>query len=205
MFEDDLDKMIAMSEVARLRPNWGGLADYLSLRGRGLRKPALVTLGTFVIEAATWSFDDRLELTLWVLEDLKLENNPDPLSGRILKPTIQEWSVRDAETPKAHFWLGNLGFRPVEMHYRRALELDPDYEDARGSLCNCLLGDVWFNQHHLPDYYIKSPTMDLLDIAEAEALWVGRENTPMAAFWLKEIASYRSLAEAWLHDHPPES
>jgi len=194
--------MIAMSEVARLRPSWGGLADYLSLRGRGLRKPALAVLGTFVSEAATWSFDGRLELSLWVLGDLRLENNPAPLSRTLIRPTVREWSVRNPENPKAHFWLGQLGLGPAEKHYRKALALDPDYEEARGQLCNVLLHDVWFNQHHLPDNYIREPAADLLAIADAEALWKGRADSPTAVFWLGEITAYRSQAEAWLRGRP---
>ena len=200
---DDLDKMIAMSEEARSRLGWDLLADYMSLQGRGLRKPALEVLDKFVEVAAESPFEDRLTLALWMLAGLDTNKVAAPLSWKIIQPTCREWLTREPENPQAHLWFANLNLGDVEAHYRKVLELDPGCDEARGSLCNILTGDIWFNQHHLPDYYIKSPLADLLDLAEAEAIWIGHDTSKTAVYWLNEIAQYRLNAEAWLKDHPP--
>ncbi|WP_155913859.1 hypothetical protein [Asticcacaulis sp. AC466] len=200
MQNNDLDKMIAMSAVASGKPGWQGLADYLALQGRGVRKRALAELTEFVQAAATWSFDRRLDLCLWLLESLSPYSMPSPLLETIVHPTCREWGEREPDTVIAHLWLGRLGLG-VE-HYERALYLDPACAEARGCLCEAMIEPVWFNQHHLPDYYINSPAADLLDLAEAEAMWVGREIGSVATQCLKDIHEYRENAQAWLRDHP---
>lgn len=203
MPNDDLNKMIAKGEEARSRSGWELLADYLSLHGRGVRKPALVKLNQFVVLAAEWPFDERLQLTLWLLHDLGMGNYAAPLFWKIIAPTCREWLTHEPENAQAHFWSAKLHLGNVEADYRRVLELDPACDEARGALCSMLTSDVWFNQHHLPDYYINDPGVDLLDLAEAEAVWTGHGESKTAVYWLKEIADYRAYAEAWMRRHPP--
>lgn len=201
MFNDDLDKMIAMSAEAKRRPNWQLLAEYLLLRGRGIRKPALAVLIKFVDDAALWTFEDRLNLCRWILEDLQLTTIPTPLLRKIVEPTCREWSICEPNNPRVHLSLGKLGFG-IE-NYKRALSLDPDCAEARGHICLGMIEHVWFNQHHLPDHYIGNPAADLLDLAEAEQTWRGREIGEWADYCLKDIGEYRMNAESWLRDHDP--
>jgi len=202
MFNADLDKMIAMSAEAKCRPNWQLMAEYLSLRGQGIRKPALKALAKFVDEAAIWQFEDRLELSLWILKGLNLSVVPSPLLSKVIHPTCREWSQINPLNAEAHLWLGKLGFG-VE-NYERAIALDPDCAEARGRKCLAMIDHVWFNQHHLPDSYLGNPSTDLLDLAEAEAIWRGRVTESWAEHCLNDIKEYRLNAEEWLRLHPPK-
>lgn len=202
MHRDDLDKMLALVEKVRQHGDWEDLAEYLSLHGRGIRKPALAVLDRFVVQAKHWPFARRLELALWCLEILGNHRMAAALRGLVCA-AIREWPRHEAETARMHLWLGELNVEGLSpdgrvAHFRRALELDPDCDDARKHLSMIGVDHVHDNQHTLPGFYRNSPEADLLDLAEAEALWGGREHSIAGAWCLQEIGEYRARAEEWL-------
>ena len=202
MFKDDLDKLLTLAESARTEPEWCGFADYLETHGRGLRKPALKALNQFLDLACNWAFSERQRFSVWLLTSLHAGAIVAPLRERLLVPTLREWNERSPNEAGLHLWLGLLGCDEPMAHFQKALEIDPGCEPAREKLAWWIKTDVDHNQHHLPAYYINDPSIDLLDLAEAESLCAGYESSGWGKIVLDDIREQRALAEAWLRDHP---
>jgi hypothetical protein len=202
MYEDDLDRMIVLASQARVEATWQGFANYLKQHGKGTRKSALVTLKSFIDEAVVWQFDARLSFTLWLLGEMNADAIVQPLKMRLLIPTLKEWQDREPLKAEAHLWLGLLHCDNPIVHLQRAIELNSQCQKARERLCSWIIGDISYNQHELPAFYIHDPKVDLLDLAEAEALCIGYEGADWAIGLLPEIFEQRQLAEDWLRDHP---
>ncbi|MFT4074334.1 MAG: hypothetical protein QM647_02300 [Asticcacaulis sp.] len=201
MRNNDLDKLFALAGEAKREATWQGFADYLEQHGKGIRKKALVTLNRFIDDAVLWTFTERLRFSLWLLNALNNDALVQPLKERLVIPTLREWKDREPLQAEPYLWLGLLGIDQM-FHIRRALELDPKCQRARAKLCEWVTGHISYNQHELPSFYIHDPRVDLLDLAEAEALCVGYEETDWAIWTLAEIKEQRELAEAWLRNHP---
>ncbi len=202
MYHDTQDRRLALAERAAAEPLWQDFREYLSLQGRGIRKAALKHLDRFVAQAAGWPFEDRHRFTVCVLDHLHSDEIAAPLNWKVITPTLIEWPVREPENAEAFMYLGLNHGPHAEDNLLRALELDPGCQPARARLCNYLMDDADFNQHHLPDYYINDPAADLLDLAEAEAMCKGYEDTAWGRRAMEEIRMYRANAEAWLREHP---
>lgn len=205
MLNTDLDRMLAFSAEARKHPGWARLADYLSLHGQGVRKRALVTLSSFIEDAMGWPLKARLDLSLWILETLRLSSIPAPLFTSIVLPTCEDWIQEEPENAEAHLWLGKLNPSIARQEFTLALALAPENDEARGRLCQSLIDHIDFNQHHLPHFYINDPKLDLIDLSTAEALWIGREQSKWAKFCLNDIRGLRKCAEMWLLKKESES
>lgn len=202
MWENDLNKMAALADQARLKAPWCKFADYLEQHSKGIRKRALVTLMEFIDEALLWPFAERLRFTIWLLESMPVDALVQPLNMRLLIPTLKEWKAYDPSQAGAYLWLGLLRCDVPADYLQHALELDPKCQKARAQLCEWIIGAVSYNQHELPAFYIHDPRIDLLDLAEAEVLCQGYENADWGVCVLAAIAEQRELAETWLRNHP---
>ncbi len=202
MRKDDLSKMIALAEQAGLEPLWYRFADYLEQHGKGVRKNALVTLKKFIDEALLWPFAERLRFTLWSLEVMPIDALVQPLKMRLVIPTLKEWKEFEPLQAGPHLWLGLLHCDVPADYLKRVLELDPKCQKARAQLCQWIIGYVSYNQHELPAFYIHDPRVDLVSLAEAEALCLGCEDADWASCVLAEISDHRELAKEWLRNHP---
>jgi hypothetical protein len=201
MWNNDLDKLFALAGEAKREATWQGFAEYLEQHGKGIRKKALVTLDRFIDDAVLWSFAERFRFSIWLLNSVTNDALVQPLKVRLLIPTLTEWKDREPLQAEPNLWLGLLGVDQM-FHIKRALELDPKCQRARARLCEWVTGDISNNQHELPSFYIHDPRVDLLDLAEAEALCAGYEDTDWAIMLLADIKEQREKAEAWLRNHP---
>lgn len=198
-----------MAREASERPEWSEFALFAELRGKGVRAQAFKALTPFVQRAVDWDFKDRLSFCRWLLNrSLNFKDRtvaiPQPLSTGLVIATVLEWSDREPDSAEAHLWLGLLGCDDASQHLQRALELDPSCDRARWTLVEWLLGDVEYNQHELPAFYIHDPRNDLPVLDQVDALIDARPDHREAVRLRQEVAELRRLATEWLTAHPKE-
>jgi hypothetical protein len=193
------------------RPAWASFARYCELRGRGVRPAALAALETFLAEAVSWPFEARLEFLRWFVDrayrgagDAPPAVAPEPLVARLIGPTAREWVTERPDLAEAQLAAGLLALDDRVARYREALRLDPDCDHARLRLVEGALGDIDYNQHHMPDFYIHDPRIDLRDLGEVQAWAKQSSDGDWKAAVLAEIEEKRAVAQAWLAGHPRE-
>ncbi len=202
-----MDKLVVLALEANARPEWHEFALYCELRGRGIRSGAFDSLGRFIEQAVTWTFDARLQFARWALEYSNLFYDrgvllPTPVRTSLLMPTLMEWSANSPREAQAHLWLGLLGCDDPRHHLTCALEFDPTCEAARQTLANWILGDIEYNQHHLPDFYILDPRGDLSTLIQVERLIEDSSSESWAETTRKEVLRLRMNVDSWLAAHP---
>jgi len=117
---------------------------------------------------------------------------PHPLNLRLIEPTLLEWTIVEPECSEPHQWLGGY------EHLRQALELDPDNQLARGKLISCILSQVGFNGHELPNGYLGIAKGDLEVLGEAEELVPALHDIQFRDFIAAQIKLDRSRIEDYL-------
>ena len=197
---------------------WYTYGHYCRERELGLRKQALRNLETFVAAAERWPFEARLSFVAWLCAHLerpgwaRFDLTPHPLTNRLLRPTLVEWTTRDPRAPLPHRWLGMLfGYSyleiraglmeppdSVEHHLRRAIELDPTEQSARVRVAELLISGLEYDAHHLPEYYIGEAENDVRVAEEAARLIEGITDPRDCARLCGELAAARQLLEDWL-------
>lgn len=206
-WDSDLDELAGLSVRARAEPEWARFADFAEARSKGLRGDAFRSLNVFLDESGGWDYPRQLRFTRWLLEaSLRFSDRalpiPHPLSVRLVVPVVRQWCDREPEDAQPRLWLGLLRCDDPSAHLEAALKLDPTCEKARQTLTDWALDDVEYNQHHLPDFYIHDPRLDLVELdrlsavidASADEEWAGRVR--------EEIRELRCRAEEWLSLHP---
>jgi hypothetical protein len=205
----DLNRLAAMGEEAEHHAGWADYAAFANCRSRGLRSDGFRALDSFIVVSGSWSFEGRLAFCRWLFGPLPNFSDqrlalPQPLLAKIAIPTVKEWSAREPNCAEAHLWLGLLHCDVPREHLARALELDPTCDRARWTLVEWIIGDVEYNQHHLPDFYIHDPRDDLPVLNQAEALIDGGGDDERADCLRREVSELRCRAEDWVAAHPRE-
>jgi hypothetical protein len=119
-------------------PEWTSYADYCFAKEKGLRKEALSHLERFLQEASKWNFDERIsfvQFLFYLMDKVDESDNgpfPNPLSEKLVKPTLEVWCSIEAEDPRPFRWYGKT-YRSKD-HMLRALEIDPADDRARLTL-----------------------------------------------------------------------
>lgn len=193
----DLDWLAALAREASEHPEWREYSAFADSRSRGLRTEAFQHLSRFIRAANDWRFEERLGFSRWLLGkggrfgDLGIAS-PQPLHANLLGPTIAE----------AHLWLGLLRCDDPSEHLAHALVLDPNCEQARQVLVEWIVGDIEYNQHELPSFYIHDPRDDLVELDRAADLLAGASASDETNRQKLEIIELRRHAEGWLEAHP---
>lgn len=81
-----------------------------------------------------WPLNARLDLSLWILETLRLSIVPSPLLTSIVLPTCEDWIQEEPENAEAHLRLGKVNPSIARQEFTLALALAPENEEARGRL-----------------------------------------------------------------------
>lgn len=92
--DSDFDQALTLAQQMH-DPDWASYTGYLTLRGKGFRKPALQLLNDFIAQAQAWTFAEQWRFTVFLLErlegfwthDIPL---PQPLVAQLLRPALQE-------------------------------------------------------------------------------------------------------------------
>jgi hypothetical protein len=180
------------ADGAEAVPEWGGYAAYCRLREQGLRQQSLDRLNAFIADQGGTDFECRLAFVRWLMPraddasdgDLLI---PQPLYDRLIRPTLEEWTLRMPQEAWPHFWLGLREHRREKL--RRAVELDPCLTGARVRLAGYLLGDLEHAEcigHDLA----RSDASVAAAIREARALITGLPESDMKRDLSEEVQGY---------------
>lgn len=139
------------------------LAEYFSLRDRGLRQEAFIALDNFLSEAKRWPFERRKNFLKWYLLLLHQlpanEAKPHTLFQSLISPTLQEWRSLEPTSAEPLRWSENVG------DLFTAIQKDPQDQIAIKRYTDRILQYIGYAAHELPYGYCgDDPEGDLSSI-----------------------------------------
>ncbi|PXV61216.1 hypothetical protein CLV62_12549 [Dysgonomonas alginatilytica] len=160
------EALLILANSTKEKVEWAEYANYCSDREKGLRKTAFEHLNTFIKDAQKWVLTQRIEFVSYIfpyfetVQDADYGGFPQPLSEKVIKPTLEEWCALENEDNRPFRWYGK--YYKSEDHLFKALELNPLDDMARSTIISWWSYQIYYSVHHLPDYYIGDPYEDIL-------------------------------------------
>lgn len=157
--------LITVGKAAAPYPAWADYAAYCFAREQGLRRAAFRHLAAFLTQAEQWTLDQRIAFVSFLFPFFETVDSadygpfPQPLSERLVKPTLHEWCALAPADGRPFRWFGR--YYRDRVYLLRALELDPADDTARETLLGWWLYSLYYAVHHLPDGYIGNPADEL--------------------------------------------
>ena len=199
--QSNFEGLLAVADSISAEPLWCAFADYCTLREKGLRKQALASIERLINQSADWSAYERRRFVNWIYEThLRF---PDvhqlivtPLNQRLLIPALATWIEDDPANAIPRRW---LGFATGDhAHFADALSRDPKDDVSRYRLVCRKLGDVDFQCHHLPVYFIDDPTDALKLLDDARDLSAGFCDPRIVPSLKDEFATLNGKVNDWI-------
>lgn len=138
-------------------PKWHLLANYCSLKDKGLRKPAFVKLGEFTQAFLAFDDDQKLSFVNFIYTFRHHQVNwgwvSYPLSD-VLYQTLKSYCDGGSDDVHHYYWLGLYYYDDCQKYLNKALQINPNFYQARHRLIEIGLNDLWYATHHLPEYYV---------------------------------------------------
>jgi hypothetical protein len=91
---------------------------------------------------------------------------PQPLSEKLVKPTLESWCLNEKTDSRPFRWYGK--YYHNNEYVNRALEVNPHDDKARQILLSWGINGLWYSVHHLPESYIGNAKEDLAFIDELQ-------------------------------------
>lgn len=199
------DQNIALKKIAKealKNPLWESFAKYCIDRERGLRKQAFKELDDFIILSKKWTFKSKVEFleflfTLFeAVKEAEYVAFPQPLSEKLIKPTLEEWCYTEKLDNRPFRWFGK--YYKSQEHILKALEIDSKDDLSREAILSCWSYDIYFSLHHLPEGYIGDPQKDLKLIEKIKQHISLLVNIERKKYWTKEIEEDLELIKNYL-------
>lgn len=166
MIADDQNQALLMvGTAASGTPAWADYAAYCFAREQGLRKVAFHHLDALLSQAEQWSQDQRIAFVCFLfpffetVEAADYGPFPQPLSERLVKPTLLAWCALAPVDARPFRWFGKY-YRDQD-YLLKALSIAPHDDAARETLLGWWLYSIYYAVHHLPKGYIGTPADDL--------------------------------------------
>ena len=159
------EALLTLANSAQEKTEWADYANYCFDREKGLRKEAFKHLDLFIEDAQKWKLSQRIEFISFIfpyfetVQDADYVGFPQPLSAKIIKPTLEEWCNLENNDNRPFRWYAT--YYKSEGHLFKALDLDPLDDMARKTLIFWWKYEIYYSVHHLPDYYIGDPYNDI--------------------------------------------
>jgi len=181
-------------------PGLHRFARYCLLREQGLRKQAMAELLAFVADTSAWPLAEQRALACRITQ-LHFDNRgvhqllAEPLRA-YLQGVFASWCAEHPDLAEPYRWLGVLS--QDTQHFETALKFDAEDRIALGWLTSEALNAVDFATHHLGEGRLLGTLDDAYGWLERASSYANRLQTGAAqANFLKEIADYRELLDAW--------
>lgn len=157
--------LLTVGNAARENPDWTGYANYCFDREKGLRKEAFKHLDQFLKSTENWTEEAKIKFVEFLFQLIETVEEadygpfPQPLSDKLVKPTLTAWCNNEKTDNRPFRWYGK-SYRSEE-HLLKALEIDPTDDLARQTLLGRWTYNIYFSVHHLPEGYIGDSNEDL--------------------------------------------
>lgn len=200
--EDQNKSLIILAKSAANNPAWVDYANYCLNREKGLRKEAFISLNIFLKNTETWTVEQKkdfvnfLFLVFETVKDADYGGFPQPLSEKLIKPTLLEWCKIEQKNNNPFRWYGKY-FRSEE-HLFKALKLEPTDNLARTTLISWWSYNLYYSVHHLPDYYIGDPKQDILLSEKIKYHITQLTSQDLKDIWTKEIEEELELIKNYI-------
>ncbi|MDR1341227.1 MAG: hypothetical protein LBK58_14410, partial [Prevotellaceae bacterium] len=102
-----------------------------------------------------WTEEEKIKFVTFLLPFFEADNYisfPQPLSEKLVKPTLEKWCLTETADSRPFRWYGK--FYSGCEHLNRALEINPQDEQARQFLIEKGIYRLYFAVHHMPEGYI---------------------------------------------------
>lgn len=199
------DQNIALLTVAKAasdNPEWKDYADYCVDREKGLRKQAFKKLDTFIKSTQNWTADQKIEFTKFLfsffenVQDADYGPFPQPLSDKLIKPTLEEWCEIEKTDNRPFRWFGKYYRR--EKYLFKAIKINPEDDLARETILNWWTYNIYYSIHHLPEGYIGNPKDDL-KLAEKIKEQISKlTNSKRINYWTGELNEDLEIIENYM-------
>lgn len=208
---EDLNEVLHLARRLS-EPSWSAYVDFLELRGKGLRQPALNRLKTFIAQAQTWSFAERWNFASTVLGSVQNSQwlriaLPEPLVKNVLRPVLKEALTHFPTDPRPAFWLGYENIFVWEAArgdhqqldwMREAIHRDAEFQPARELFVSLLLRGISWAQHELPSGYLGQPLEDLEALQEGKHVLSGVSSPARRQELAQELEAAQKTARQYL-------
>ena len=129
---------------------------------------------------------------------------PQPLSDKLLKPTLEEWCANEKTDNRPFRWYGK--YYKSEKHLFQATKLNPQDDLARETILSWWTYNIYYSIHHLPEGYIGEPKEDL-EFAEKIKEQISKlSNQERKDYWTKELDEDLEIIKNYLDwktsEHP---
>ena len=198
--ETEYNEFLTIGKVAAENEKWTKFAQYCFDRDKGFRKQAFEHLNDFLKSAESWTEDEKIKFVSFLspfYEDIsRYCPFPHPLSEKLIKPTLEKWCLKEMTSSSPFRWYGK--FYASFKHLERALEVNPEDEQARLDLLEKGIEYLWYSVHHLPEGYIGYPQEDLLLIDELQNETAKLSDIKLQQFWTKSLEKYAELVRNYV-------
>lgn len=163
--KDQNTALLIVGNSALKNPEWIDYANYCFNREKGLRKEAFKHLDNFLKLTENWRTEHKIEFVEFLfpffesVEDADYGPFPQPLSDRLIKPTLLEWCKTEKVDGNPFRWYGK--YFHSEEHLFKALEINSSDDLSRQTLIGIWTYNIYSSVHHLPEGYIGEPLEDL--------------------------------------------
>jgi hypothetical protein len=189
--------LLVVGKSAAENKEWTKYAQYCFDREKGLRKEAFGKLSEFLKETENWTEEEKITFVKFLLpfcEDIPDADYgplPQPLSEKLIKPTLEKWCETELNDSNPFRWYGR--YYGNKEHLIKALELNPHDDRARHVLLEWGTGHLYYSVHHLPEGYIGDLCEDLGLIEELKMHIIQLTDAKLKEFWTQELEEYAEL------------
>ena len=198
--QDNFEGLKSVGERYLPREGYEAFANYCLLKEKGLKKPALASIGKFIASAKKKSLGEQKEIA-HELASLGFWNGnihqliPYPLQQYLLK-VLTFWVREDGSDAATHRWLGYVSGDLTS--FETALEIDPKDAISITRLIQANLNDVDYQTHHLSESKFIGELSDAKTSLEKAAQLTARlEAGEVKNSMLEDLKYYQRLVNIW--------
>jgi hypothetical protein len=157
--------LVTVGNAALKNSDWTDYVNYCLDREKGLRKEAFKHLDNFLKSTVDWTIEKKIEFVKFLfpffetVEDADYGPFPQPLSEKLIKPTLLKWCEKEETDGNPFRWYGK--YYRSEEHLFKALEINPADDLARQTILSWWTYNIYYSVHHLPEGYIGKPFDDI--------------------------------------------
>lgn len=130
------------------------------------------------------------------VQDADYGHFPQPLSDKLVKPTLQAWCEKEKTNNNPFRWYGK--YYRSEEHLFKALELNPGDDLARQTILSWWTYNIYYSVHHLPEGYIGDPFEDIKLTERIKEQIQLLTTLELKEYWTKELEEDLELVKNYI-------